>query len=73
MLRNELKRAPEPAQVVDELARLVDQHEPALCTLGIGHGDLEKLVQPRGAVDGDRLARQLALVNLDGLNDLVKS
>jgi len=33
---------------------------------------LEKPVQPRGAVDGDRLACQIALVNLGGLDDLVE-
>ena len=73
VLREQILRAVhEPAQVVDELARLVDQHEPARCLLAIRYRDLEKLVQPRGAVDGDRLARQLALVNLGGLDNLVE-
>ncbi|HME56456.1 MAG TPA: hypothetical protein VKM55_29925 [Candidatus Lokiarchaeia archaeon] len=40
--------------------------------LVIGQSDLEKLVQPRGAIDGDRFACQLALVYLDSLDDLVK-
>ena len=62
----------ESTEVVDELVCLVDQHEIAGHILAICYRGLENLVLPCGAVDGDRLARQLALVNLDGLDDLVE-
>jgi hypothetical protein len=35
-------------------------------------GDLEELVQPRGAVDGDGLARQVAVAGLGWLQELVE-
>ncbi len=62
----------EPAEVVDEAARLVDEHEAVAGVVRIMDGDLEELVQPRGAVDGDGLAREVAVAGLGRLQELVK-
>ncbi len=40
-----------PAEVVDEAARLVDEHRAVAGVGGVVARNLEELVQPRGAVD----------------------
>jgi len=73
LVLDEVERAvEEPAEVVDEAARLVDEHEAVARIRGVVDRDLEELVQPRGAVDGDGLARNVAVANLDRLQELVE-
>lgn len=62
----------EPAEVVDETARLVDEHEAIAGVVRVVDGDLEELVQPRGAVDGDGLALQIPVADLGRLQELVE-
>nr|MDO8085644.1 hypothetical protein [Candidatus Sigynarchaeum springense] len=70
---DEVQRAVEkPAEVVDETARLVDEHEAVAGVGGGGERDLEELVQPRGAVDGDGLAREVAVTGHGRLQELVE-
>jgi hypothetical protein len=61
-----------PAQVVDELARLVDEQKAVAGVGRVVDRDLEKLVEPRGAVDGDGLACEVALGDVDGGQELVE-
>ncbi len=58
--------------MVDEAARLVDEHEAVAGAVRLGERDLEELVQPRGAVDGDGLARERCVADLGGLQELVE-
>jgi len=69
----EVERAvEEPAEVVDEAARLVDEGEAVAGVGWVVDRDLEELVQPRGAVDGDGLAREIAVANRGRLHELME-
>ncbi len=58
--------------MVGEAARLVDEHEAVAGVVRVVDGDLEELVQPRGAVDGDGLASQVAVAGFGRLQELVE-
>ncbi len=58
--------------MVDELVRLVGEHEAVAGVGGVVGRDLEELVQPRGAVDGDGLALHAPVSDLGRLQELVE-